>query len=76
MIVALVGFTGVAYYVGSLLAGRFGWSARGDYVAVLLGVLGIASGLGTGSQAMIFDGMYSFVDVVPTIVSLLVVKSR
>jgi cation diffusion facilitator family transporter len=43
-------------------------------LTVVLGVLGIASGLGTGSQAMIFDGMYSFVDVVPTIVSLLVVK--
>ena len=42
MIVALVGFTGVAYYVGSLLAGRFGWSDRGDYVVVLLGVLAIA----------------------------------
>lgn len=43
-------------------------------VTVVLGVLGIASGLATGSQAMIFDGMYSFVDVVPSIVSLLVVK--
>jgi len=43
-------------------------------LTVVLGVLGIASGLVTGSQAIIFDGMYSFVDVVPTIVSLLVVK--
>ena len=43
-------------------------------LTVFLGVLGVASGLATGSQAIIFDGMYSFVDVVPTIVSLLVVK--
>ena len=43
-------------------------------LTVLLGVLGIASGLATSSQAIIFDGMYSFVDVVPTIVSLVVVK--
>jgi cation diffusion facilitator family transporter len=43
-------------------------------LTVFLGVLGVASGLVTGSQAIIFDGMYSFVDVVPTIVSLLVVK--
>jgi cation diffusion facilitator family transporter len=43
-------------------------------LTVLLGVLGVASGLITGSQAIIFDGMYSFVDVVPTVVSLLVVK--
>jgi predicted Co/Zn/Cd cation transporter (cation efflux family) len=43
-------------------------------LTVVLGVLGVASGLITGSQAIIFDGMYSFVDVVPTIVSLLVVK--
>jgi len=42
MIVALVGFTGVAYYVGGLLASRFGWTDRGAYVAVLLGVLAIA----------------------------------
>jgi cation diffusion facilitator family transporter len=43
-------------------------------LTVCLGVLGVASGLITGSQAIIFDGMYSFVDVVPTVVSLLVVK--
>src|SRR4026209_1030505 len=43
-------------------------------LTVSLGVLGVASGLATGSQAIIFDGMYSFVDVVPTVVSLLVVK--
>ncbi len=43
-------------------------------LTVVLGVIGVASGLATGSQAMIFDGMYSFVDVAPTIVSLIVVK--
>ena len=43
-------------------------------LTVFLGVLGVASGLITNSQAIIFDGMYSFVDVVPTVVSLLVVK--
>jgi cation diffusion facilitator family transporter len=43
-------------------------------LTVVLGVLGVASGLATGSQAIIFDGMFSFVDVLPTIVSLLVVK--
>jgi cation diffusion facilitator family transporter len=43
-------------------------------LTVFLGTLGVASGLATGSQAIIFDGMFSFVDVLPTIVSLLVVK--
>jgi cation diffusion facilitator family transporter len=43
-------------------------------LTVCLGLLGVASGLVTGSQAIIFDGMYSFVDVIPTVVSLLVVK--
>jgi predicted Co/Zn/Cd cation transporter (cation efflux family) len=43
-------------------------------LTVFLGVLGVASGLVTNSQAIIFDGMYSFVDVVPTVVSLMVVK--
>jgi cation diffusion facilitator family transporter len=43
-------------------------------LTVFLGLLGVASGLATGSQAIIFDGMFSFVDVLPTIVSLLVVK--
>ena len=43
-------------------------------LTVVLGVLGIASGLVTKSQAIIFDGMYSFVDVMPTVMSLLVVK--
>ena len=41
-VVALVGFTGVAYYVGGLLATRFGWSDRSAYVVLLLGVLAIA----------------------------------
>jgi predicted Co/Zn/Cd cation transporter (cation efflux family) len=43
-------------------------------LTVILGVVGVASGLATSSQAIIFDGMYSFVDVVPTIASLIVVK--
>ena len=43
-------------------------------LTVVLGLVGVGSGLATGSQAIIFDGMYSFVDVVPTIVSLVVVK--
>ena len=43
-------------------------------LTVFLGVLGVASGLATSSQAIIFDGMYSFVDVVPTIASLVVVR--
>jgi hypothetical protein len=41
-LVALVGFTGVAYYVGGLLATRFGWIDRSAYVVLLLGVLAIA----------------------------------
>jgi hypothetical protein len=40
--VALVGFSGVAYYVGGLLATRFGWTDRSAYVVLLLGVLAIA----------------------------------
>src|SRR6476620_12358485 len=43
-------------------------------LTICLGWLGVASGIVTGSQGIIFDGMYSFVDVVPTIVSLIVVK--
>jgi cation diffusion facilitator family transporter len=43
-------------------------------LTIFLGTLGVLSGLATGSQAIIFDGMYSFVDVIPTVVSLLVVK--
>jgi cation diffusion facilitator family transporter len=43
-------------------------------LTVVLGVVGVSSGLVTGSQAIIFDGMYSFVDVAPSVVSLVVVK--
>jgi hypothetical protein len=61
MIVALVGYTGVAYYVGRLLAGRFGWSARGDYVAVLLGVLAIALiTLVARAAAIVGGGVFAF----------------
>src|SRR3954453_8589420 len=43
-------------------------------MTLLIGLLGVVTGLLTGSQAIIFDGMYSFVDVVLTIVSLAVSK--
>ncbi len=43
-------------------------------MTVVIGVLGAATGLLTGSQAIIFDGIYSFVDVVLTAISLAVAK--
>ena len=43
-------------------------------MTVVIGVLGAATGLATGSQAIIFDGIYSFVDVVLTAISLAVAK--
>lgn len=42
-IVALVGFTAVAYYVGRLLAARFGWEVRGAHVATVVGILALLS---------------------------------
>ena len=41
-------------------------------VTLLIGVVGVLSGLLTGSQAIIFDGIYSFVDVLITLLSLIV----
>jgi len=43
-------------------------------MTLVIGLLGAVTGLLTGSQAIIFDGMYSFVDVVITAVSLAVSK--
>lgn len=43
LIVLLVGFTGVAYQVGRFLNTRFGWTERGAYSTVILGVLMIAA---------------------------------
>ena len=57
-----------------MIGGELGTLKFSIALTVCLGVLGVASGLVTGSQAIIFDGMFSFVDVLPTIVSLLVVK--
>lgn len=42
LLAGLVGFTGVASYVGSVLNARFGWAERGPYATVLLGVVAIA----------------------------------
>lgn len=42
-IVALVGFTAVAHYVGRLLAARFGWEARGAHVATVVGIIALLS---------------------------------
>jgi hypothetical protein len=60
-IVALVGFTGVAYYVGGVLAGRFGWTDRSIYVVVLLGVLAIALiTLVARAAAILAGGLFAF----------------
>jgi cation diffusion facilitator family transporter len=42
------------------------------WVTLLIGVAGVLSGLLTGSQAIIFDGIYSFVDVLITLLSLII----
>ena len=41
MLVALIGFVGVAYQVGGRLIGKFGWSTVSVYTAVTIGVLAI-----------------------------------
>jgi hypothetical protein len=41
LLVLLVGFTGVAYQIGRTLHARFGWTGRGAYASVALGVLAI-----------------------------------
>jgi hypothetical protein len=43
LVVLLVGFTGVAYQVGRTLHARFGWSGRGAYATVALGVIVIGA---------------------------------
>jgi len=42
LVVLLVGFTGVAYHAGRILNERFGWTGRGPYTTVILGVVTIA----------------------------------
>jgi hypothetical protein len=58
MIVLLVGFTGVAYHVGRLLNGRFGWIERGPYATVLLGVLTIALVTIVARSAAVIGGSF------------------
>ncbi len=43
VIVAVMGFTGVAYQAGRMLNERFGWTGHSEYVTVLLGVVTIAA---------------------------------
>lgn len=61
LVVLLVGFTGVAYQVGRTLHARFGWSERGEYASVALGVL-VIGGLTVlaRSAALIGGGLFGF----------------
>lgn len=43
MLVALVGFVGLAYQIGSWITNRFGWTERGAYAAVAIGVVAIGA---------------------------------
>jgi hypothetical protein len=45
VVVALVGFTSVAYHVGHLLNARFGWVGGGPYASTIAGILVLASPL-------------------------------
>jgi len=58
LVVLLVGFTGVAYHVGRLLNGRFGWTERGAYATVLLGVLTIALVTVVARSAAVIGGSF------------------
>ena len=57
----VVGFTGVAYHVGRVLNHRFGWTGRGSYPTVVLGVLTIALiTLLARSAAVVGGGFFTF----------------
>jgi hypothetical protein len=45
VVVALVGFTAVAYHVGRLLNARFGWVREGPYATTIAGILILVSPL-------------------------------
>jgi len=44
-LIALVGFTAIAYRVGQVVSGRLGWSTSGPYAPTILGVLVIVAPL-------------------------------
>jgi hypothetical protein len=57
----VVGFTGVAFHVGRVLNHRFGWTGRGAYATVLLGVLTIALiTLLARAAAVVGGGFFTF----------------
>lgn len=61
VIVAVVGFTGVAYQVGRMLNERFGWSGHGEYVTVLLGIVTVAAiTLLARSVALVAGGFFGW----------------
>jgi hypothetical protein len=43
MLVALIGFVALAYQIGRQLTDRFGWTQRGAYAAVAIGIVAIAA---------------------------------
>jgi len=43
MLVGLIGFVALAYQIGRQLTDRFGWTQRGAYAAVAIGVVAIAA---------------------------------
>jgi len=61
VIVLVMGFTGVAYHVGRVVAERLGWTGRGEYVKVLLGVVVIAAfTVLARSVALVTGGMFGW----------------
>ena len=58
MLVALIGFVGLAYQVGGRLAARFGWSAPNAYAAVAIGVAGIGALTLLGKLAGLAGGFF------------------
>jgi hypothetical protein len=60
LIATLVGFAGVAYQVGRVLEGRFGWHFGGPYLATIVGVLAVESFSLVGHLLAIGGGFFHF----------------
>lgn len=56
MLAMLVGYIGLAYHVGHSLTNRFGWTGRGAYTAVAIGVVVIGSVTLFGKLAALAGG--------------------
>jgi hypothetical protein len=72
VLIALVGFTAVAYRIGQVVSGRFGWDPDNPYLATILGIVALVSPLLVARLIAFVGGPFAAIAVTLGVIAFIV----